>query len=238
MPPLEAFPKAHQVTYNYYLGVINFLEEDYVRAEEELERAYAMCRAGDGKNRQLILTYLIPTKIITKQSLPARGLLQAHPALSALFSPVCSAVRSGNLKALDEALANGEAEFVKRRVYLTLERSRDVAIRNLFRKVFLAGGFMPPKEGDTGPVRRTRIPIAEFATALSVAGAEVSDGEGGIDRDEVECAIANMIYKVRARVCISRQCCSERATCIPLQDNHAGHGLTQFTDFHEGLHRS
>jgi hypothetical protein len=24
----------------------------------------------------------------------------------------------------------------------------------------------------------------------------VSDGEGGIDRDEVECAMANMIYKV------------------------------------------
>jgi hypothetical protein len=31
-----------------------------------------------------------------------------------------------------------------------------------------------------------------------VSGAEVSDGEGGIDRDEVECAIANMIYKVRS----------------------------------------
>lgn len=197
MPPLQNYPKAHQVTYKYYLGVIYFLEEDYARAEEELELAYAMCTTSESKNRQLILTYLIPTKMITKHQLPSRGLLEAHPALATLFSPICSAVRTGNLKALDDALANGEAEFVKRRVYLTLERSRDVTIRNLFRKVFLVGGYIPLKEGETTLVRRTRIPIPEFATALAVSGAEVSDGEGGIDRDEVECAIANMIYKVR-----------------------------------------
>lgn len=29
MPPLEVFPKSHQVTFNYYAGVIYFLEEDY-----------------------------------------------------------------------------------------------------------------------------------------------------------------------------------------------------------------
>jgi hypothetical protein len=32
MPPLENFPKSHQVTFNYYAGVISFLEEDYVKA--------------------------------------------------------------------------------------------------------------------------------------------------------------------------------------------------------------
>jgi hypothetical protein len=30
MPPLEAFPKSHIVTFKYYVGVISFLEEDYV----------------------------------------------------------------------------------------------------------------------------------------------------------------------------------------------------------------
>lgn len=29
MPPLDAFPKSHQVTFKYYAGVISFLEEDY-----------------------------------------------------------------------------------------------------------------------------------------------------------------------------------------------------------------
>ena len=30
MPSLDAFPKAHQVTFKYYVGVIQFLEENYV----------------------------------------------------------------------------------------------------------------------------------------------------------------------------------------------------------------
>lgn len=29
MPPLNQFPKAHQVTFNYYAGVISFVDEDY-----------------------------------------------------------------------------------------------------------------------------------------------------------------------------------------------------------------
>jgi COP9 signalosome complex subunit 12 len=29
MPQLEEFPKSHQVTFNYYAGVISFLDEDY-----------------------------------------------------------------------------------------------------------------------------------------------------------------------------------------------------------------
>jgi hypothetical protein len=30
MPDLSAFPMAHQVTFKYYTGDINFLEENYV----------------------------------------------------------------------------------------------------------------------------------------------------------------------------------------------------------------
>ena len=29
MPPIEAFPKSHIVTFKYYVGIILFLEEDY-----------------------------------------------------------------------------------------------------------------------------------------------------------------------------------------------------------------
>lgn len=81
---------------------------------------------------------------------------------------------------------------MKRRIYLTLERGRDIALRNLLRKVFLAGGYEDVKAGDEGKprVRRSRIPVSEFAAAISLGSKEVMDG------DEVECLIANMIYKV------------------------------------------
>lgn len=87
----------------------------------------------------------------------------------------------------------GENEFVKRRIYLTLERGRDIALRNLSRKVFLAGGFEEPKNGEP-PLRRTRIPVAEFAAAMRLGNRTGSSSR--IDMDEVECFLANLIYKV------------------------------------------
>lgn len=101
-------------------------------------------------------------------------------------------IRRGDLRNFDIALQHGEEQFVKRRIYLTLERGRDIALRNLLRKVFIAGGFDELKESETTPVRRTRVPVVEFQAAISMcSGGEV------IDSDEVECLLANMIYKVR-----------------------------------------
>lgn len=181
----------------YYCGVIHFLDEDYSAAEEHLTAAYEMCHSKAHKNIQLILTYLIPTKLLTSHKLPSSQLLSQYPSLARLFQPLCDSIRTANLTAFTTALEQGEEEFVKRRIYLTLERGRDVILRNILRKTFLAGGVEPSKEGDTGPpVRRTRVPVDEFAAALRLAGAEVGDGDGGIDNDEVECLIANAIYKV------------------------------------------
>jgi hypothetical protein len=67
-------------------------------------------------------------------------------------------------------------------------------LRNLLRKVFLAGGFEEAKEANAAPVRRTRIPVAEFGAAISLGSKETMDG------DEVECLLANLIYKVRLGV--------------------------------------
>lgn len=92
-------------------------------------------------------------------------------------------------------MSAGADEFVKRRIYLPLERGRDLALRNLFRKVFIAGGYEPATvNADSVPVRRTRIPLTEFAAALRIGNQ--ADEKARIDMDEVECLLANMIYKV------------------------------------------
>lgn len=136
------------------------------------------------------MTYLVPCHLLTNHTLPSRKLLEPYPRLQKLFLPLAQHIKKGELHAFDLDLQHGEDEFVKRRIYLTLERGRDIALRNLLRKVFIAGGFEDPKlEGDK-PVRRTRVPIAEFATAISLGSQEA------IDNDEVECLLANMIYKV------------------------------------------
>ncbi|KAL3423462.1 PCI domain-containing protein [Phlyctema vagabunda] len=199
MPPLEAFPLAHQVTFKYYVGVICFLEENYVESEKHLTDAWKLCHKDSTRNKELILTYLIPCHLLTTHTLPTQALLKPYPRLQKLFMPLSRCIKKGDLSGFDAALVAGEDEFVKRRIYLTLERGRDIALRNLLRKVFVAGGFEEPKDATTTPVRRTRIPVAEFGAAISIGSKE------RMENDEVECLLANMIYKNLMKGYIARE---------------------------------
>lgn len=200
MPPLESFPKAQRVTFKYYEGVLFFLEENYVQAEKHLDEAWQLCHKDAKENLERILTYLVPCKLLTSHVLPTKKLLEPFPRQQQLFLPLSRCIKRGELRAFDMALQENEDEFVKRRIYLTLERGRDIALRNLLRKVFVAGGFDEPKETDMAPVRRTRVPVAEFSAAICI-------GSGGelIDNDEVECLLANMIYKDLMKGYIARE---------------------------------
>ncbi|KAF6836488.1 Protein CSN12-like protein [Colletotrichum musicola] len=206
MPPLEAFPKSQRVTFKFYEGVLFFLEENYVEAEKHLTEAWSLCHKNAKSNQDAtnthhrrILTYLIPCRLLTTHTLPTSKLLEPFPRLQKLFLPLARCIRKGDLRNFDLALQEGEEEFVRRRIYLTLERGRDIALRNLLRKVFIAGGFEETKEPGAAPIRRTRIPVAEFAAAISLGSQET------VDSDEVECLLANMIYKNLMKGYIARE---------------------------------
>ncbi|KIV82078.1 hypothetical protein PV11_04213 [Exophiala sideris] len=206
LPPLELFPKSHRCTFKYYRGVIDFLQENYTEAERNLSEALELCHKDSLKNREQILTYLIPAHVVNHHQLPHNSLLAPHPILSGLFTPLFTAVRKGALASFDNALSTAEPDLVKRRIYLTLERTRDICLRNLFRKVFLAAGFEETKDATTGEVtgkiRRTRIRIEEFEAGMRVAYKGTTDVM--IERDEVECFLANMIYKNMMKGYIAR----------------------------------
>lgn len=143
------------------------------------------------------MSYLIPCRLITEHAVPSVQLLNQFPHLRRLFGDLIKSIKKGDLSGFDKALSEGEPEFVKRRIFLTLERSRDIALRNLFRKVFLAAGFEELKDGQTEKdlIRKSRIPLSHFAAALRMSTAGAGSGQV-VDDDEVECLLANMIYKV------------------------------------------
>ncbi|KAJ5719136.1 hypothetical protein N7493_007591, partial [Penicillium malachiteum] len=202
LPPLEAFPKSHIVTFEYYVGVIHFLDENYIEAEKHLTSAWKMCHRRALKNCELILTYLIPCHLVTTHTVPSPRLLAQFPRLEAFFRPLSNCIRKGDLAGFDAAMAAGEEEFVKRRIYLPLERARDIALRNLFRKVFIAGGFDESKDGQP-PIRRTRVPVAEFASAMRIG--IHAKARTRVDNDEVECLLSNLIYKGLMKGYIARE---------------------------------
>ncbi|ETW84096.1 hypothetical protein HETIRDRAFT_415809 [Heterobasidion irregulare TC 32-1] len=175
IPPLSQFPKAHQVTYRYYLGMLSFLNEDYTKSEEELTLAFYNCHVDARNNRERILTYLIPLRIL-RGHLPSRELLDKFPVLDELYTPFIEAIRRGAIKSFDTALDKWERRLVDLNLWLTLEKGRELCIRGLFRRVWVASQ------------KSNRIPVALFHSALNISGMEASP-------EEAECLVANMIYK-------------------------------------------
>ncbi|KAL8685194.1 MAG: hypothetical protein Q9218_007912 [Villophora microphyllina] len=212
LPPIDNFPKSHIVTFKYYVGVIHFLDEEYARAEENLTEAFYMCHKGAHKNKELLLTYLIPTHLHTSQSVPSWDFLfkpgsQSNPLLD-LFGDVRHAIRSGSLEDFTINLERYESQYVKRRIYLSVERARDLCLRNFLRRIWLLEGG---KEN-------TRVKVQTFAAGVRFSLCNTSHlpperavrkgrcdphewtepKEDDMENDEVECLIAGLIYKVHS----------------------------------------
>ncbi|KZP13439.1 hypothetical protein FIBSPDRAFT_835052 [Athelia psychrophila] len=185
IPDLKLYPRSHQVTFWYYTGMLSFLNEDYAKSETELTSAFYNCHIQAHSNQERILTFLIPLRIL-RGHLPSRELLQRFPVLDELYAPFMAAIRAGDITAYDRALDTWERRLVELNLWLTLEKARELCVRGLFRRVWVASQ------------KSTRIPLAMFHAALRISGVAV-------DADEAECYVAGMIYKGFVRGYISHE---------------------------------
>jgi len=155
-----------------------------MKAQRELNEAYNLALASSTPNIALILSYLLPLHLISSQY-PSRKLLKQFPKLDTLYTPLFTAIHTGNLALFDSHVEKYTPFFVRKRVYLAVERSRQCCIRTLFERA-------------VAEVTGTRIPIDVFEIALRVGGTV-------LDREETECLVANMIYRGWIRGYISRE---------------------------------
>ncbi|KAJ7668147.1 hypothetical protein B0H17DRAFT_950074 [Mycena rosella] len=186
IPALELYPRSHQVvTYRYYLGMLSFLNEEYVKAEQELTLAFYHCHTAAHENQTRILAYLIPLRIL-RGHLPSDELLYRFPILADVFAPFIAAIRTGDIAAFDSALERRETRLIELNLLLTLEKARELCLRGLFRRVWVASA------------KGTRIPLSMFHCALRISGIKV-------EVEEAECLVANMVYKGFMRGYISHE---------------------------------
>ncbi|CAB11237.1 PCI domain-containing protein [Schizosaccharomyces pombe] len=185
LPDISLFPKSHVVIFHYYLGIVAFLNQNYKNASAELEIAFSLCHKGYNRNLELILSYWIPTRILVNHQLPTKNLLSKFPNLASVYIPLTRALKSGNLGEFGKCLQKNETLLAKTKIYLTLEGTRDLCIRNLFRKTWIICG------------KSTRLPVSVFQIALQVAGTD-------LPKLHVEAILANMISKGYMRGYISR----------------------------------
>jgi hypothetical protein len=110
-------------------------------------------------------------------SFPAQHLLNANPRLKEVYGPFVDAIREGNVEEYDQRLEWAQPRLVGMSTYLAIERAREGCLRVLFKRAWMASD------------KSTRMPISTFQTALKLQHVTA-------DSDEVECMVANMVYRV------------------------------------------
>lgn len=177
------FPLAQQITYRYFVGRKAMFDSKYREADEYLSFAFQNCHRNSRKNKRLILTYLIPVKMLLGY-MPTRRLLAKYDLLQ--FWDLTAVVKKGDLRGIDTIMEEHESFFISAGIYLIVEKLKIIAYRNLFRKVYLVENSH-------------QIDIASFQAALQIMGQE------DVDSDETQCIVANLIFLGKIKGYISYQ---------------------------------
>ena len=100
--------------------------------------------------------------------------------------PLVQAVKVGDLRTFNSELKRHQRALVKKGTFLLLEQSKILVYRNLFKKVFLVNE------------KQTQVKLQLFERALQCLGEPT-------DLAEVECVVANLIYRGYVKGYISHQ---------------------------------
>lgn len=101
------------------------------------------------------------------------------------YVEIGQALKDGNVAAFDSLLSTFRSEFVKIGVYLVLEQTRTIALRNMFRKVYIL-------------TNNHRINLKVIESIFHWLGQKTS-------LDEIECYLTNLIYQGKIKGYISHE---------------------------------
>lgn len=173
----KSFPVAHRVTYKYFVGRLHMYEDRYADAIECLTYAVERIPSGFEINKRLVLLYLIPAKIL-RGSLPSRAMLSRYNMY--WFVDIAAAIKSGNLSLFTRAVNQHESFFIRKGLYLAIEKMRSLVYRSLCRKLYQARVALKQKDPH-------KVKLKDYQLSLHLCGTPASE-------NEVECILANLIF--------------------------------------------
>ncbi|GMH16541.1 hypothetical protein Nepgr_018382 [Nepenthes gracilis] len=174
----EEFPARDKVTYMYYTGRLEVLNENFLAADQKLSYAITHCNPDHEANTRMILKYLIPVKL-SIGIIPKDSLLEKYKLVE--YRDIVQALRQGDLRLLRCGLQDHENRFLRSGVYLVLEKLELQVYRRLIKKIYIM-----QKQKDPNKAHQVKLEV--IVKALKWL-------EMDMDIDEVECIVAILIYK-------------------------------------------
>lgn len=182
---IESTPKAQQVTYHFFVGRMAMFESKFEEAEKHLKFAFLHCHRAHRKNKRLALQYLVCVRLALGR-LPTNRLLKKYDLDP--FVEICKSYRIGDVRLFNDALARHQEYFIRNGLFLTLERAKQIVMRNFFKRV-------------ASVVNDSRIPLSAFASGLRILGLDEEEW----DLDQIECWLCNLISSGKVQGYISHE---------------------------------
>lgn len=183
----SSYPISDVVTWSFFIGRYHLYQGDYANAVPLLSRAFACCPKAYKRNKQLILTYLIPANAMVG-TYPKKTLLEQYQLME--YYELIEGVKRGNYAQYQKGLDSFERAF-DRGVYLPLRRLTTVLFRNLFKKTALVYASTIGTEK-----AKTQLPLTAFNAALQLSGYPITP-------EETACITTNLIATKKVRGYIS-----------------------------------
>ncbi len=167
----RTYPVSHRVTYKYFTGRLHLYADRNAESIKDLTYAFKHTPEQYAVNKRLELLYLIPAQILCGR-LPSKAILEKYKMH--WFMGIVEGLRTGNLGIFNATLDRYEEFFIKKALFLTMEKMRLLVYRSLCKRIYRISGSH-------------KLNLEAFRRCLRVCGVDM-------DKDESECILANLIY--------------------------------------------
>jgi len=184
MGDLNSFPRSHVVQFKYFSGKFRMFEEKYTEAREDLEYAFQHCHKDSIENKLKILELLIPVKLKLGE-FPKPRLLQKYSLPH--LEKIIQACRDGDIALFQQELEQNQQHFIEKGTFLLVTLLEPL----IYRKIVAQTLQVQTKrfEEKIITLEPNKMPLSVLLAALRVKGMP------NITTDELECILANLIFK-------------------------------------------
>lgn len=184
------------IRFKFYMGLYyGYEKNNYALGFKWLQETFDICTLYESisstyKVRSQVLIYLIPMRILHLRHYPRLApLRRTYPSVAKIYTMLVKSLCTGNLKLYEKFIEDNEFYLVKRNLYVTVLKMKELVELKLVKKAWILNGG------------NTKVPLDMLAKAFQISRGTPCHVTENVapnhdqELDELECILATLISK-------------------------------------------